>query len=188
MIINTFFIRHIHYSCANTTFASFFAIFIIINYQSILPLLYKSSNGLAMFTNALLLTCKYLSVVFILKCPSKSFIYLISVPFSKRCVAKLCLKLCTPTSFLSLLFLWLIEILVARLLLQRVSFSPQHLFINPSNGKIYSSAYQPQIYPIVKLSNCRIINCFPRFAISVPCSEISAFKCKRIYIPELKIK
>ena len=48
---------------------------------------------------SLLLTCVYISVVFELLCPRSSWLYLKSTPLSNKCVAKLCLSECTPTSF-----------------------------------------------------------------------------------------
>src|SRR3989338_4865789 len=45
-------------------------------------------------------TFVYISVVLISECPNKSRIYLISVPFSKRCVAKECLKVWGEILFL----------------------------------------------------------------------------------------
>ena len=50
----------------------------------------------AFFSSCALLTCVYRIVVLMLLCPSSSWISLISVPFSKRCVAKLCRMLWIP--------------------------------------------------------------------------------------------
>jgi len=49
-------------------------------YQSIFSVLHRSSNGLTIFTSCCVLTCRYRSVVLILKCPSRSLIYFMSVP------------------------------------------------------------------------------------------------------------
>ena len=48
-----------------------------------------SSNGFFMFFRLLLLTWVYISVVFEDLCPNNSWIYLKSVPFSSKWVAKL---------------------------------------------------------------------------------------------------
>ncbi len=73
------------------------------------PFIHKLSNGLFIFPISLLLTCVYISVVFELLCPNTSWIYRRSVPHSSRCVAKLCLRECTVTSFSMFAFLQAFE-------------------------------------------------------------------------------
>ena len=56
------------------------------------PFNHKSSNGLIICINLSFLTCVYRWVVLILKCPKIYLIYLMSIPFSNKFVAKLCLN------------------------------------------------------------------------------------------------
>ncbi len=88
---------------------AFYFVFCIVevrqcNYQFKVIVLFSSSNTFGIFINVSFFTCKYLSVVLMLKWPSRSFMYLISIPFSNKCVAKLCLKLCIPTALFILAF------------------------------------------------------------------------------------
>src|SRR4030043_926649 len=69
---------------------------------SFLPPFLKSrlSSGLRILLMLRVLTCVHISVVLLLLCPRSSWIYLKSVPFSRACVAKLCLNPCIDISFL----------------------------------------------------------------------------------------
>jgi hypothetical protein len=58
----------------------------------------KPSRGLSILTNCSFLTCRYLAVVLISKCPIRSLMYFISMPLSKRWVAKLWRRLWNVTS------------------------------------------------------------------------------------------
>ena len=57
------------------------------------------SKGFSIFSKPLVVICVYISVVLLLECSNKLCIYLKSVPFSSKCVAKLCLKVWTVILF-----------------------------------------------------------------------------------------
>ena len=57
------------------------------------------SKGDFNFSNPFAVMCVYISVVLELLCPSKAWIYRKSTPFSSRCVAKECLKVCSDAFF-----------------------------------------------------------------------------------------
>jgi hypothetical protein len=59
-------------------------------YHSIAPFLQISSRGLGIVINCSFFTCRYRSVVLILKCPKISLMYRMSTPFSRTWVAKEC--------------------------------------------------------------------------------------------------
>ena len=104
------------------------------------------SSGFFIWSKPLFVIWVYISVVLLLECPSRDCMYRKSVPFSNKCVANECLRLCIDT------FLLIFAILKAVLKILYILLSAYCPPFSPSNSHsfgLYSLKYWRKINKVL---------------------------------------